>query len=92
MGFEVSLNLLVGAASLRGERGQGDVESEGAEGIGDVRGGVVAELTNGRQNAGTHVATWNGCDEDGRRVAAGVYVVELRIEGIRQAFRLIRLE
>ncbi len=43
----------------------------------DVRGRSVGRLADGALSAGRHVLTWNGTDEEGVRVPAGVYFVRL---------------
>ncbi|MFT5783861.1 MAG: serine protease, partial [Candidatus Krumholzibacteriia bacterium] len=43
----------------------------------DVRGRVVRNLAEGRWAAGNHVLKWNGTDDGGQQVAAGVYFVRL---------------
>ena len=42
-------------------------------------------------DAGRHEALWDGCDERGRRVAAGVYVARLRAGSATLARRLVLL-
>jgi len=46
----------------------------------DVQGRVVRVLSDGYKEAGVHVTTWDGKNEDGRSVASGVYYYELRSE------------
>ena len=43
----------------------------------DARGQLVSTLALGSQPPGQRLITWNGCDEGGRPVASGVYVVRL---------------
>jgi flagellar hook assembly protein FlgD len=38
-------------------------------------------------SVGWNTLTWNGRDEDGDRVATGVYLYRVRIEGDEQTFR-----
>ncbi len=48
----------------------------------DVRGREVAKIVEGADlNAGTHVATWNGCDATGADALSGVYFVRLTTAG-----------
>ena len=47
----------------------------------DAAGRHVRELVNGERAAGSYAATWNLCDEDGRRVRAGRYFVRLQSGG-----------
>jgi hypothetical protein len=46
-------------------------------GVYDVRGRLVKSLVHGVQEAGEHQAVWNGTNEAGARVAAGVYFCRL---------------
>ena len=46
----------------------------------DVQGRRVRELAKGMLAAGPHEARWDGVDENGRSVAAGVYFVTLDAE------------
>jgi alkaline phosphatase len=43
----------------------------------DLSGRLVATLADGEQNAGVFVRTWNGRNDSGAEVAAGVYLIEL---------------
>lgn len=45
----------------------------------DVRGGRVARLVDGVQPPGYRTAGWDGRDDEGRRVASGVYFCRLRV-------------
>ncbi|HET6462933.1 MAG TPA: FlgD immunoglobulin-like domain containing protein [Candidatus Krumholzibacteria bacterium] len=45
----------------------------------DVAGRRVAKLASGTRGAGEHIFTWNGTDEAGRRVPAGVYFCRLQV-------------
>jgi len=47
----------------------------------DVRGRLVNTLVNERRSAGLHVIDWNGRDEAGRPVAAGVYFANITRNG-----------
>jgi hypothetical protein len=48
----------------------------------DLAGRRVATLVSGdRQGAGPHTATWDGTDQEGRRVASGTYFYRLQAEG-----------
>ncbi|MFZ1729006.1 MAG: FG-GAP-like repeat-containing protein [Bacteroidota bacterium] len=47
----------------------------------DSRGALVRTVYNGRQEAGTHVANWNGLDDAGRPVASGSYSYVLTMNG-----------
>ncbi len=45
----------------------------------DVAGRKLADLAQGRQDAGEHRLTWNFTDRQGRTVAAGYYLIKLRV-------------
>jgi hypothetical protein len=51
----------------------------------DVRGRLVRRLVDGERPAGTTEVDWDGRDDAGRRVAAGVYWFRLRAAGLRHA-------
>lgn len=48
----------------------------------DARGRFVATLADGDRSAGVHAVTWRGCDQAGRPVATGVYLVRLVALGV----------
>jgi len=54
----------------------------------DVRGARVRTLATGPYTAGTHRVAWDGCDEEGRRAAPGIYLVRLEAMGRSRAQRL----
>jgi len=41
--------------------------------------------------AGAHVATWDGTDDSGHRVADGVYMVTLKAPGVELGKKLVVL-
>ncbi|MEN9979549.1 MAG: C25 family cysteine peptidase [candidate division WOR-3 bacterium] len=43
----------------------------------DASGRIVRTLVNGRMKAGTYTASWNGTDDNGSRVASGIYFIRL---------------
>jgi hypothetical protein len=45
----------------------------------DVAGRKLADLAQGRQEAGEHRVSWNFTDRNGRSVAAGYYLIKLRV-------------
>jgi hypothetical protein len=49
----------------------------------NTAGQMVRVLSQGRAKPGSYTATWNGCDQQGRRLAAGVYVCTLDGPGTR---------
>jgi hypothetical protein len=57
----------------------------------DLQGRLVRRLIAAPMGAGRHDVVWNGRDDGGRRVAAGIYVVELGFEGRTSVRRIARL-
>ncbi len=57
----------------------------------DVAGAVVRTLAAGRVPAGEHLSRWDGRDDRGGPVGAGVYFVELRAGGAQSVRRVARL-
>ncbi len=57
----------------------------------DLSGRRVWERTMAGAAGGTLAVTWNGTGDDGRRVAAGLYFVRVRVAGASAAARIIRL-
>ncbi len=49
--------------------------------IHDAQGRLVRELANGPVSAGSHTAFWNGCDRQGKPVAAGTYFYRIEWNG-----------
>jgi hypothetical protein len=58
----------------------------------DVAGRRVRRLVSGPAGAGEHVAQWNGRDEAGGRVPAGVYLYRLRTPGNAETRRVVVIE
>ena len=54
----------------------------------DVRGRLVRTLVNRSYDAGSWTVTWNGRDDQGRSVASGAYLYELRAENRRQVRKM----
>jgi hypothetical protein len=65
----------------------GDAELE----VFDVRGTLIATLVHGAQEAGRHVAAWDGRDRSGRPVASGVYFVRLLAGDSQSARKMVLL-
>jgi hypothetical protein len=57
----------------------------------DLAGRRVARLADGPRSAGEHAVAWDGRDDSGRPVPAGVYFCRLRAGGIEDARRLVLL-
>jgi hypothetical protein len=58
----------------------------------DLSGRRVRTLAGGMQAAGVHDARWDGRDDAGRSVGAGVYFVRLSAEGFRATRRIAWLD
>lgn len=58
----------------------------------DVRGRHVKTLVDGFRSPGEHVVTWNGANESGRTVAAGLYFYRLRGPGFEQTRKVTFLK
>jgi hypothetical protein len=54
----------------------------------DARGRLVGTLFAGDLTAGAHTATWRGCDDAGRAVATGIYLVRLTTPGATSIQRI----
>jgi len=51
----------------------------------------VRTLVDGKQNAGSHSAAWDGRSENGQNVASGIYLYHLEIAGKYAATRRMAL-
>ncbi len=69
-----------------------DVDSEVEVSLHDMRGARVAGLLSEFRPAGRHELVWDGCDEAGRRLASGVYLVRLRTAGLERMSRVVLLK
>ena len=56
-----------------------------------VRGQLVRTLVRGSAERGRHTATWDGTDETGRPVAAGVYFIRLAVDGSTRTEKLLMM-
>ena len=61
-------------------------------GVYDLGGRMVRALQRGTLAAGSHRFDWNGRDEQGRRVSAGVYFVRLEVTGRHMESKLVKLQ
>ncbi len=55
----------------------------------DVTGKLVETLVSGSQDAGTHTITWDGKDDAGEPLSAGVYFLRFQSESCAQTVRLV---
>ena len=57
----------------------------------DVLGRRVRQVWQGPLGAGRHRFTWDGCDEAGKGVAAGVYIYQVEVDGRVEAKKTTKL-
>ena len=57
----------------------------------DIAGRVVRALDTDEVRSGRYQVTWDGTNDNGRRVASGVYFVSLEAAGVRETGRLVYL-
>jgi hypothetical protein len=55
----------------------------------DVGGKRVRQLDRGIRGAGEHLFDWDRCDESGRQVVRGVYLVHLQAGAVRRTRKLV---
>ena len=60
--------------------------------IHDVAGRLVREIDAGEHEAGRHRFEWDGRDDDGRRVASGVYFLCLKAGGRERSTKMVRVQ
>ncbi|MDZ7332643.1 MAG: carboxypeptidase regulatory-like domain-containing protein [candidate division KSB1 bacterium] len=58
----------------------------------NLKGEVVKTLVNGYQAAQNHQVVWNGDNDAGQRVAAGIYLYQLQAGNYRKTMRLILMK
>jgi hypothetical protein len=58
----------------------------------DVAGRQLARVADATFAAGRHELTWDGRDDAGRRVAAGVYLLRLEAGSVASTRRVVRLD
>ncbi len=58
----------------------------------DLLGRPVRTLVNGQMRAGYHTLSWRGVDDQGRAVASGLYLVEMRAPQWRQIRKIMLLK
>ena len=58
----------------------------------DPSGRLVRTLASGTQPAGRRTVSWDGLDDRGRRLGAGVYLVRLETEGFRAEHRAVLID
>ena len=58
----------------------------------DVNGRVVLTLVSGHQPAGARTVSWNGRDDTGKRVSAGIYFIRLKSPTLDQVRKLTWLQ
>ncbi|MDI6808366.1 MAG: FlgD immunoglobulin-like domain containing protein [Candidatus Eisenbacteria bacterium] len=58
----------------------------------DVRGRLLRTLVNSRLSRGLHQISWDGRDENGRRVPSGVYICQFKAGSLTQSRRIVKLK
>ena len=58
----------------------------------NVLGQKVKTLVNKKQNAGLHIATWDGTNEQGVRLASGIYFYKLKTPNFTRTMKMIMLK
>ena len=61
-------------------------------GIYDVLGKQIKTLVNQSQDAGNKIAMWDGTDELGRQVSAGVYLYQIQAGDFTQTRKMLLLK
>jgi flagellar hook assembly protein FlgD len=56
-----------------------------------LTGDRVATLAHGKRKAGSHSSRWDGRDDDGRKLASGVYMYRLEAGGWAETRKLLLL-
>lgn len=56
-----------------------------------VNGRLVRTLLEGEQSAGSHRVAWNGRDDAGREVPAGIYFSQLTVAGVTESRKMVLL-
>lgn len=67
-------------------------ESEVALEVHDVRGARVRTLASGRRGAGAYDVAWDGRDDEGRPLPAGVYLARLRAGAEASVAKIVRVK
>lgn len=57
----------------------------------DVRGKEIIILEHGRRAAGNYEVLWNGVDQSGHAVSAGVYFCRLQAGGYSETIKMVYL-
>lgn len=55
----------------------------------DLTGSLVRTLMDGRVEAGEHIISWNGCDDQGLKLPSGVYFYQLKTDDFAQTRKLV---
>jgi len=58
----------------------------------DVRGRRVRRLWDGDLTSGAHTSVWDGHDDNGRMLGAGLYFVRLRTSQGERSVRVVRVQ
>jgi hypothetical protein len=55
----------------------------------NVKGQKLRQLTHASFSSGTHTVVWNGCDDAGRSVSSGLYLVELKAGSYHKTMKVL---
>ena len=58
----------------------------------DLMGREVRTLVNGLQRAGYHEILWNGMNNKGEQVAAGLYLYQMKSEGLTKTMKMVLIK
>ncbi len=57
----------------------------------DINGRLIKVLADGKQSDGNHSIKWNGQDDLGNQIGAGIYFIKLNSNGFNQTMKLCKL-
>jgi hypothetical protein len=55
----------------------------------NLKGELIAKLTDDYFTSGYHSVTWNGCDQSGQLSPTGIYFAEIRVQGRTQTRKML---
>ena len=58
----------------------------------NIRGQLVATISNRHFESGHHSVIWNGTDDHGRQLGSGIYFYQLKADNIKATRRMILLK
>jgi len=57
----------------------------------DINGRLIKDLFEGKQSGGNYSVKWNGQDDSGNHISAGIYFIKLNSNGFNQTMKLCKL-